>query len=135
MLTLEIREYQNRVKKRLAVAFAGIALITTIVGIFLPEKPLLSVALGLAAAGVLLLTTTYTMNRMVSEEGMAVGWVAIDYLVKVVVVIGTLLLSKYVSVFNPVVVAVALVLAILATAAIQVSSVRMKQDTDSEFSS
>lgn len=135
MLTLEIRDYQNRVKKRLAVAFVGIAVVTTILGLFLPERPLPSVGLGLVAAAILLGTTTYTMNRMVSEEGMAIGWVAVDYLVKVVVVIGTLLIAKYAGMFNPVVVAVALVLAILATAAIQVGSVRMKQHAESHFSS
>ena len=75
----------------------------------------------------------FVAERMVTTEGMAVGWVAIDYLVKVIVVIGSLLLSKYVPVFDPVAVAVALVLAILATSAIQVTAVRMKQQVESEL--
>lgn len=133
MLTLEIREYQNRVRRRLAYAFVGIAVVTCVVGFLLPGRPLLSALLGIVGAGLLLATSAYTMNRMVTTEGMAVGWVAIDYLVKVIVVIGSLLLSKYVSVFDPVAVAVALVLAILATSAIQVTAVRMKQQVESEL--
>lgn len=133
MLTLEIREYQSRVRRRLTWAFVVISVVTLAFGVFLPGRPLISVLLGVTAAGALLATTTYTMNRMVNAEGMALGWVAIDYLVKVVVVIGTLLVAKYVAIFDPIVVAIAVVMAIVATAAIQVSSVKMKQQVESDF--
>lgn len=133
MLTLEIREYQGRVRRRLAYAFVAISIVTVVVAFLLPGRPLLSGLLGIAASGALLATSAYTMNRMVDTEGMAVGWVAVDYLVKVVVVIGSLLLAKYVTIFDPIPVAVTLALSILTTSAIQVTAVRMKQRVESDL--
>lgn len=133
MQTLEIREYQGRVRRSLIVVFVVISIGTLVASFFLPGRPLLSAGLGILAVGVMLVTSAYTMNRMANTEGLAAGWVAVDFVVKAAVILGSLLLARYVSVFDTIPVAIALVLAIFSTSLVHVTAVKAKQRSDSEL--
>lgn len=64
--------------------------------------------------------SSFTTAKMARSEIPSVGWVALDYVVKIALVAGALISAKYVEVLNLHVVAALVIGSVLANMAIQV---------------
>lgn len=103
----------------------GLAVITVggvLVEIIVPGPAWWSALLGVGGAAVMFAISWYTTSAVLRSDHVAVGWVAGDYIAKIGLTLGILLLAKYVGVFNLAVVAGLLIAAIVVTALVQVTS-------------
>lgn len=111
-----------RMRRGLTYGMLGILLLGLLLGLVVPGGPWLSVLLGVASAAAMFAISWYTTSAVLRADHVAVGWVAGDYVAKIALTLGVLLIAKYVDALNVLVVAGLLIAGIAVTALVQVVS-------------
>lgn len=128
MATVVTRAFARRARRGLIQAYLAVAAITIIVAVFLPETSTWSVLFALVVAALMMGFSAFTLSRAAQSESGGAGWVALDYVVKLAIIGGAVILAKSWDMMNPMIVAVGVVLAVLATTVVQVWAVQPPKD-------
>ncbi len=131
MQTVATRDFSRRVTRITILSYSAIAVIILIVASFLPEKPFGSVLFGIAAGALLAATSVLTLSKMVASPEGGLAWVVVDYLVKIALIAGVLLVAKFWSALDPVLVAVPVIAAVLLTVVVQLTAI-MQRDRETK---
>ena len=88
-------------------------------GAFLPDHPWLSIALGAGVSLVLFAVSLYTTRKSALAEHPGVGWIALDFLVKIALIGLALFLAKSVPSLEVKIVAIVVVAGLVANVVAQ----------------
>lgn len=125
MSTLRKTELAARISRTLLIAFVALTMGSLLVGFFIGYWS--EILTGVVASGAIMATTAFTTGKMAASDGPALGWVGIDYIVKVIIIAATMLLAKFIFVFNVTVVGVVVIVALVVALIAQVGAVLSKQ--------
>lgn len=125
MKTVGMENYRKRTLVRLRNAYLLLAILIAVAGFALPGRPLLDALVGIVSAGLIMGISALTLNQMVKTETIGLGWLVIDYLLKIAVVAGAILFTKYVLHDNPLLVAVSVIAAAAFTALVPILAVQV----------
>lgn len=120
--SLTARRGLRRMRRGLVFGFGAVLLLGLGLGLFVPGSVWSSVVLGVASATAMFVISWYTTTAVLRADHVAVGWVAGDYVVKIILTLGVLLIAKNVPGFNVLVVAGLLIAGIAVTAVVQVTA-------------
>lgn len=120
MRTVGMERFRKFTLARLRNAYLALVVLVILGAFFLPDRPIVSALVGVISAGLIMGTSAYTLNQMVKAEHIGLGWLMIDYLVKIAVAAGAVLLTKYVFHDDPLLVAIAVIAAAVFTAMVPV---------------
>lgn len=130
MKTLMLITYRDRLRRGLLYSFGAVAVIALGVAFLLPGRPLWSALVGVAAAGVIFGSSAISISKMVDSVDLGIGWLALDYLVKIAAIAGSVLLAKYWSVLDPLVVAGIVIAAVVVSLVMQLLAIQKKQSAE-----
>ncbi len=88
-------------------------------GIFLPNHPWRSVLLGTAVSLVMFTVSLFTTRRTALADRPGLGWIALDFLIKIILIGVTLFFARSVSGFEVRVIAIVVVVGLLANVVAQ----------------
>ncbi len=125
MRTVGMENYRKRTLVRLRNAYLLLAVLIAIAGFVLPGRPLQDALVGIVSAGLIMGISALTLNQMVKTETLGLGWLVIDYLLKIGVVTGAILFTKYVLGDDPLLVAVSVIAAAAFTALVPILAVQV----------
>ena len=120
--SLAVRRGLKRLRIGTLYSLAGMVVLAVILGIAFPTHPWASVALGAATGAAFLGMSWLTSTLTLDAEEPSVLWVGVDYVVKILVAIGILVIAKQVAVFDPIVVVIPVIAGIAAGSGVQVAA-------------
>lgn len=93
----------------------GLAIVLFLSGTLWP-----SVVAGVGGGAVMLVVSWFTTSKTLESDDPSVAWIALDYMIKIVLTLGLLVMAKQLEMFNLGVVATLLISGIALTSAVQV---------------
>lgn len=126
MKSLRTIEYAASVRRRLLWVWGILLVIGVALGLLLPDRPLSSALIGIGAATVVMGVSAFSISKMVSSAELGIGWLALDYVTKVVAIAVCVLIPRAIGGFNLPLIAGLTIAAILVTLAIQLTAVQVK---------
>lgn len=118
--TLRLRRAMEKLRRNLLVAAGLIVVASVAVAIWGPPGSVLSAVVGGGGSLIFMGFTWFSTAKMTSGETLGIGWLALDYFVKLLVSLGLMVFAKNSPVLLPVVVALLLVGGILANMLAQI---------------
>ena len=118
MRSLAARRGLRRLRIGMIYGFLALFILALVLGAVFSAWPatLLGAATGVAFMGMSWLTSSATLKA----EDPSVLWVGVDYVVKLLVAVGVLVLAKQLDIFDPVVVAILVIVGIAVGTGVQV---------------
>jgi hypothetical protein len=127
MKTLRLIQYSARLRKAMFWAFIGIAAVSIVIGFLLPGRPIWSALIGVLGSAVVLGMSAFSIAKMVDSDDLGVGWLAVDYVVKIAAIAGVTLVPKFLGGFNLGLIAGIVIISVVVTMAIQVYTLQVRR--------
>lgn len=122
MTSLQVRRATRRMHSMLVYGFGVFVLVALALALFWPGHPWPSALVGLVGGGIMFAASWITTSRAAGSAELSVGPIALDYLIKIALTLGSLVLAKSISALQVGPVAALLISAIVLTAGIQVTA-------------
>lgn len=122
VMSLRVRKSLRQFRLYLGTSAAVLTVVAAGFGIFMDDSPWFSALVGLLAGLVMFAASWFTTNRAAQSDVPHVGWIALDYVVKVAITAGVLFWAKAVDYLNVVTVGVLLIAAVLLNMVAQVAA-------------
>lgn len=129
--SLRIRKAVGRLRRNLLVAAGLVVLISAGFALFAGDGSLVSALVGGLGGLSFMGFTWFSTVKMAASEDLGIGWLALDYLAKLLITLGLVLFAKNTGVLLPRVVGLILVAAILANMIAQVTAFASKESPSS----
>lgn len=120
MKTLRNTESSRKITRGLLWGFVALVAGTLIAGFLVPGE-WSAFILGLGAAVIIMAITAFTTKKMADSTDWVVGWVALDYVVKIVTIAAAILSAKYIFELNIRVVGFVIIAAVCITLLAQIA--------------
>lgn len=120
--SLVVRRGLRRLKKWLLIATIVLVILGLAIVIFLSSSLWPSVVTGVGGGAVMLVVSWFTTSKTLESDDPSVAWIALDYLVKILLTLGLLVMGKQLDGLNLGVVATLLISSIALTSAVQVAA-------------
>ena len=120
--SLVVRRGLRRLKKWLLIATIVLVILGLAIVIFLSSSLWPSVVTGVGGGAVMLVVSWFTTSKTLESDDPSVAWIALDYLVKILLTLGLLVMGKQLDGLNLGVVGTFLISSIAITSAVQVAA-------------
>lgn len=117
---LRVKRSLERIRRGLVWAAGAVLVVAVAVAMLMPSHPWLSALLAAASSLAMFAVSLGTMTKATASELPSIGWIALDYVVKVGLVAGSLLAAKNLPSLEVQVVAGLVILAVVLNMFVQV---------------
>ncbi len=126
MRTVGMERYRKRTVTRLGAAFVLLVVLTVLAVFFLPDQSWVDALIGIVAGGLIIGISAITLDKMVDADGLAVGWLVIDYVAKILVAAAAILITKDLIGEDPLLVAICVIAAVVFTAFVPIMGAQVQ---------
>ena len=95
MASVLLRRAVRRARPVLVWSFIALAVLVVVAVFLLPARPVGGGLIGLGAAAVIFWMTGFLLSRCANADEPPIGWIAADYIVKVIAVLAAVLLVRF----------------------------------------
>ena len=118
--SLAARRGLKRLRTGMLIGSGVLVLLGLAIVLFLSGTLWPSVVAGVGGGAVMLVVSWFTTSKTLESDDPSVAWIALDYMIKIVLTLGLLVMAKQLEMFNLGVVAILLISGIALTSAVQV---------------